>query len=150
MTGDDTLDRAFRDGAQEGFRTLFETDVTEQASPPVPVKAAGAVTALITFSGPVAGAVEFTCPAVTARRMAQCLLGDEAARRPSLVYDGVGEFLNIIIGYAKTNYGAERELVFGTPLVEADMTPPPGSYSRSTSFYFGYDGETVVLTVRVK
>ena len=65
---------------------------------------------IISFFGSISGAFTLKCSRESARFFASQMLGMDVATDSDDMKDAMGEFLNMIVGAAKTNFSADKDV----------------------------------------
>ena len=101
---------------KEMFQTMLGWAV--ESKPPVQRKLNASVaeaSAIISFVGNPSGAFALKCSRSFATRIASAMLGMEVSVDSNDMKDAVGEFLNMIVGRAKTLYSAVEAFKISVP-----------------------------------
>jgi len=136
----------------EMFSSMLGWDVESQ--PPVEQainEPAAEVSALISFVGNPSGVMALKCSLGFATRIASQMLGMDIAADSDDMKDAVGEFLNMIIGRAKTQYSIDEAFKISVPtlIIGEDYAVHISAKTSETVAALTFNYESDGMTIEV-
>ncbi len=113
------------------------------------------INVVIAFAGEESGVFIMQCPKIFGIEAANKMLGMEVAEDSDEMKDAVSEFMNMIVGKAKSNYSADREtfkVSIPTIIIGKDFVvyTKKLDYNRESTIDFSYNSYNIILNVFLK
>ncbi len=153
---DNKLNQAVIDAAKDMFMTILGEDIDLKG-----IKEGRAeishydINVIIGFAGDESGVFILQCPKKLGMDTASKMLGKEVQEDSEEMRDAVAEFMNMIVGKAKTNYSADEEtfkVSIPTTIVGRDFVVHTKAldYRKESSIDIGHNGYNLVINVFLK
>ena len=150
------LIEAVRDAAVRTFRDALGREVTPLPPQPSPAESSVFQTSvIISFVGAISGAFALRCSRKTGAAIAAQMLGTEVPETSDDMKDAVGEFLNMVVGDAKTRFSTDGEAfrisvpttVVGDRYV---LHVSSGGSDTVSTLWFGFGSEALCIEIYLK
>lgn len=134
--------------AMEVFSMMAGVTLTSFEQPPT--EPHGDRTAMVGLAGPLCGMITVRCTAASAAKLANQMLGEDAASNPSVMGDAMGELCNMVAGNFKskiTNLADHCLLSVPTVIWGEDYVVQTVAPNEGFQVALSLDGEPVWFTL---